>query len=257
MVSFHRMSRTVNKTYHVVAFYKKDETSERYTVLKGSTIAPWNAKDETRKESGIISKYLCAMREKWATSSTRTLPEDVPSFNSPSQAAMFVTGNKAEPVQSLWKPVTEENYRNFLEKVPPSQTTLPPPSNPNIFHLDGKTADKYKVREAKFEIPVIRAKESKTIVREGSPIALQEQDVERMRKTKERRQKWFTEHPGQNILNEKVEFDSPTDAVQFVTGHHMSGPAVMVRETDGKTLAEITKTLRDAQKQAKGKESLS
>ncbi|MCD8070074.1 MAG: hypothetical protein LUE08_01640 [Akkermansiaceae bacterium] len=287
MVLFHRLSQTVNKTYHVVAFYEKDEASEHYTVLKGSTIAPWNANDETRKESGIL-KYLCAMREKWAKSPTLTLTEDVPSFNSPSQAAMFVTGNKSAQGK-VWEPVTEEDYRKFLEKVPPSQLihtdslwdsienmaeeykeekpaneeehlgrTLPPPPNPNIFRLNDKQIGRYKV-QAYFNVPSIGSK--KTIVLAGSVIALPQEEypsymtLKDQRKMRELREK----HLGQPFitLEENIEFDNSAAAVRFVVGCHKGGPNNMIRMTDGKTLAEITKTLRDAQKQAKGKESLS
>lgn len=126
-----------------------------------------------------------------------------------------------------------------------SNTPQPPPSTPsNTFRLDEKTAIQYGV-QARFEVPFIGSR--KTIVLEGSDIAplLRAYPDYMNPEAKEQIQRWFTVHPGQYKLNENVEFDSPTAAVAFVTGHHMSGPAVMVRETDGKT---TLKTLRDAQK---------
>lgn len=114
-VSIRRLKQRVNKEYDVDAFCEKDETSKHCTVLKGSTIAPWNANDETRKESGRRSKYLCDMRKKWTKSPTLTLTEDVP-FSSLSAAGRFVTGNTAANGPEVWKHATEKDYRKFLEK---------------------------------------------------------------------------------------------------------------------------------------------
>ncbi len=258
-----------NKKYSVDAFCRKDEGSGSYIVCKGSKIVPWNVKDDEREKTGN-KKDLCDKRKTWVTSSTRTLPEDVP-FTKKSPAAQFVTGRDSENGNRVWKSATEKNYREFLEKntakeEEPPGCTLPPPPTPNIspqktpepepepyeiFHLDDKIANKHGVQNVSFKVFSTGGKWEKTTVLKGGVIAEKEHPDNKPpeKEARTRREEHFTAHPGQCKLEEDWEFGSPTAAVQFVMGYFKGGPEFMIREGSGETL----KAFRDAQKKAKGK----
>ncbi len=242
------------------AFCRKDEGSGAYIVCKGSKIVPWNVNDDKREKTGE-KKDLCDKRKTWATSSTLTLPEDVP-FTKKSPAAQFVTGRESEGGNRVWKSATEEDYRRFLENtakegIPSGMHLTSAPPTPNIFQpiepepyeifkLDNKIANKHGVKNISFKVFSTGGKWKKTTVLKGGVIAEKEypdnKPPEKEAQTK--RKSHFTAHPGQCRLEEDWEFNSPTAAVSFVMGYFKGGPEFMIREGSGETL----KAFRDAQK---------